>query len=211
MRRGILITACLGLMVSLALLWLVPSVGARLVYELSGRDRVWAAAWQAIREHPILGVGPGCWSAWFSQHFISVDFLMHDLKGNTFYLSPPHLGGEAHNVFLTKAAEMGFSSAIGLMLFLVLWFRAASQAIRPLGPGWLRALSTGCIATMGGLVFHSLFENGPIIGEARGAEVLVVWLLAVLPLLAGRLAVADSGSAAGAQDGPSGSARLKMT
>jgi len=35
---------------------------------------------------------------------------------------------------------------------------------------------------MVGMAALCLFENGPIIGNARGEEVVVVWLLAALPL-----------------------------
>ena len=195
-RRRLLLAAGLIGVAALGLLWRVPAVSERLLYELSGRDRVWAAAWQAIRESPLLGIGPGCWSVWFSRHFISVDFLMHDLQGNTFFLSPSKLGGEAHNVWLTKAAEMGLPSAVWLGLLLLCWFHAARRAIRQLPPGWMRTLAVGCMASMAGVVCQSMFEDGPLIGKARGADLLVTWLLVALPLAAARAAKHTAGGGA---------------
>jgi O-antigen ligase len=173
----------LGLCAAVAalLLWRSESARAMAVYAMSGRDLVWTAALRAISEHPLVGVGPAGWESWFGRHFLSVDFLMRDLQGNTFFLSPAQLGGEAHNLLLTKAAEMGLPSAAGLAVFLWAWFRGAWRCVRGLPPGFGRLMAMGSMAAMAGLTAHGFLENGPIIGRARGAEVTIVWLVAALP------------------------------
>ncbi|MBI3321449.1 MAG: O-antigen ligase family protein [Candidatus Omnitrophica bacterium] len=155
---------------------------------LSGRDLVWAAALQAMREHPWLGVGPGNWSRWFQNQFLTVDFLLRDANGNTFFLPPTKLLGEAHNVFLTKGAEMGVPSAVGLGILTVIWARAARTAATSLLHGWDRAVALGCCASMAGLLAFACFENGAILGRGRGADIVVVWLLMAFPLVAARWA-----------------------
>lgn len=154
---------------------------------LSGRDLVWRAALQAIGEHPWLGIGPGNWSVWFQRRFVAADFLLWDAGGNTFVLPPDRLGGEAHQLFLTKGAEMGLVSVILLVALLAAWFRSACRSMQRLPEGWERAVALGCIASMGGLLIFGFFENGPIIGKARGAEVVIVWLLAAFPFAAHRM------------------------
>ena len=175
----------------LFLSWNYDSIGSGLIENLSGRPLVWKAALSAIGESPLLGMGPGCWKAWFPKHFVGADFLLYDRMGNWFVLPPSRLGGEAHNLFLTSAAEMGLPSVMWLVAMLFVWFCAAGRSLRSVPPGEFRALAVGSVASMFGLIFLCLFENGPIIGRARGGEVVVVWLVAALPLVIGRLAPAD--------------------
>lgn len=198
-RRRILWAMVLLGLAGVAVVWSLPSWREVAVGQLSGRDKIWAAALQAIREHPLTGIGPGNWSHWFGRHYTSADFMLHDAAGHAFFLNPDHLGGEAHSLWLTKAAEMGILSAVLTAAILIAWFRAAFQARHRASSPWLRAVSTGSLAAMAALTFHSVFENGPFIGRARGTEVLIVWLVAALPLVAGRLTPAGhpAGESAG--------------
>ena len=187
-RRSLLAVTFLAVTLAAAFLWArYGGIVSGLLYNLSGRHLLWAAAFRAIGQHPLVGIGPGCWANWLSQNFVSVDFLLQDLQGNQFFLSPSLLRGEAHNLFLTQAAEMGLPSLAVLVVLLLLWFRSAGRATRDLPVGWLRALALGSIASFFGFFFHGFFENGPIIGMGRGQEIVVVWLVAALPLVIGRL------------------------
>lgn len=154
-----------------------------LVHNLSGRNLLWNAAIQAVTEQPVFGIGPGCWSVWLPQHFFTVDFVMGDLKGNFFALNPGMLGGEAHNLFFTKAAEMGYPALAWLAMFVLSWAAAALASLHALPWNWYRVIGTGCFAAFFGLLFRCLFENGPVIGRGRGMEVVLVWILAATPLL----------------------------
>lgn len=154
-----------------------------LIYQLSGRDRIWAAALHASTSHPLFGVGPGRWQAWFSTEYMSADFILDDLRGNIFYLDPATLSGQAHNLFLTKAAEMGIPSFIFLVCIFVSWFLKTLSVYRLPLDGWRHDLVRGCLSSFIGLTCFCLFENGPIIGEAREGEVLIITLILAIPLI----------------------------
>ncbi len=150
---------------------------------LSGRNLVWSAALRAMREHPWVGTGPGNWGGWFSRHYVSADFLLHDSRANTFALTPTVLRGEAHNLFLTKGAESGWLSLVLLIALIVRWFVVARRALRATQPDRGHAITLACVAAMVGMVAFALFEDGPIIGRARSEQIVVVWLIAVIPWL----------------------------
>ena len=150
---------------------------------LSGRPLLWKAALEAIRENPLIGIGPGGWEAWFPRKFVAADFLLYDRMGNSFVLQPAQLGGEAHQLLLTKAAEMGIPSAAGLAAMFVLWLSMARQGIRRLPVGELKMLAVGCFSAACGLFFQGFFENGPLIGRARELEISLVWLIVAVPLI----------------------------
>jgi O-antigen ligase len=155
-----------------------------LVYQLSGRERIWQAALQAVRSSPVFGVGPGRWQAWFGANYHAADFILDDLRGNIFFLSPATLGGQAHNLFLTKAAEMGLPSLAFLIGMLVSWWRASGRILGSLAKGFERDLVKSAMASFLGLSFFCLFENGPIIGVAREGEVLLVTFILAIPFAA---------------------------
>lgn len=154
-------------------------------YELSGRERIWPAAVQATATHPLLGVGPGEWTQWFSTEYRSADFIFDDKKGNVFYLNPSILLGQAHNLFLTKAAEMGIPSFLLLLCVFVAWFLHALSVYRSLFDSWQRDLVRGCLASFVGLTLFCFFENGPIIGAAREGEIFFVMMVLAIPLMMG--------------------------
>ncbi|MBI4003953.1 MAG: O-antigen ligase family protein [Candidatus Omnitrophica bacterium] len=190
--QALLATGLVGLVLLAPLRSHDGSLRAGLIASLSGREQVWRAAGQAIAHEPFLGIGPGAWSTWFGQQFSSADFLRYDAEGNSSFDQPATLQGEAHNLFLTKAAEMGLPSVLLLAALLVFWAQAARRSMRRLPEGWVRAAAIGSLASLCGLLAYSLFEHGPLIGRARGVDVIVVWWLAALPLVASRL-IADPG------------------
>ena len=157
------------------------------VENLSGRPLLWKAALKALWENPWLGIGPGCWDVWFHRHFVTMDFFFYDRMGNSWALTPTLLGGEAHNLFLTQAAEMGLPVLAFIAVLFAAWYRVAKRSIQNLPSGWWRALGVGSLSSMFGLLFICLLENGPIIGRARGGEIILVWWIAALPLVIGRL------------------------
>jgi len=155
--------------------------GDWMINHLSGRERIWPAAMNAAVSHPVFGIGPGHWSSWFGAHYLKADFIFNDLRGNTFILDPATLKGQAHNLFLTKAAEMGIPSVVLLLSVFVLWFRNTVYVYRLLPDGWFRDLVRGCLASFIGLTFFCLFENGPILGTAREGEVIFVTIIMAIP------------------------------
>ena len=152
-----------------------------LIYQMSGRERIWLAAVNAIASNPVLGVGPGLWSEWFGTHYLTVDFIFDDMRGNIFTLNPLTLDGQAHNLFLTKGAEMGVLSIALLLAVFGLWYQRSLAIYHSLSNGWARDLVRGCLASFSGLFFFCIFENGPIIGTAREGEVIFITMIMAIP------------------------------
>ncbi len=182
-----------GLLAGMILLFALTMKGADHAPDytrvLSGRDRLWKAALSAFSANPLTGIGPGCWSEWLSKNYVSADFLFYDKQGHAFYLPLETLGGEAHNLFLTKLAEMGIASLVGLGAIFILWSKFARKVndLAKQADYRFAAVSLAGMASLTGLAFFCLFENGPIIGKARGIEIALVWLPAALPWIINHL------------------------
>jgi O-antigen ligase len=116
----------------------------RLVSE-TGSDSVrlhlWREAWFIFLQHPLLGSGFGQF-AW--QHF-RMATVLHDL-GLT-----KQLHGNAHNLEMQVAAEMGLAGLSVLLGTLALWFRQARAAPRTIYHWW----GGGLLAV---LAIHSQLE-----------------------------------------------------
>lgn len=181
MKRMAIMVICPLVAVFIFIALTIKPLHETLVYELSGRNLVWGAAVRATLTHPITGIGPGQWSSWFQTQYHSVDMLLYDPDENIFLLDPSQLGGEAHNLFLTKAAEMGIPSALLLILLFGLWFQKTLTVLRSLPIGRPKDLVQGALASFIGLTVFCLFENGPIIGSARDGELFFVMLIIVIP------------------------------
>ncbi|MFZ5440174.1 MAG: O-antigen ligase family protein [Myxococcota bacterium] len=129
-QRAIFTVGALGV-VALLVVLLVPSLrerfGAALSDQGSGqRTQHLAAGLEAVKQHPLAGVGPGQFRP---SKFAGPDMAEH-VKENP---------GKAHNQFLSMAAETG---VLGAILFVVLLGWLAARA---------RSLELGAL-TVGGLV-----------------------------------------------------------
>lgn len=182
LRRVLMMSAFFVLGVGLYFLeYKYGSVGDGIIYNLSGRNMLWVKALDVAKEHPFLGLGAGCWSLWLRSEFVSLDFLMFDLDGNSFVLNPSILEGEAHNLFLTKLAELGYFSFVILVTFFISWFRFAASLLTSVSDMKLRRVVVGAIGACCGLLLLCCFENGPIIGKSRGIEIVIIWFVLSLP------------------------------
>lgn len=187
-KQVLVLFAVLGISTLGLMLWFVPGTDGFLLYNITGRERLWVAAFEVAKENPIFGIGPGCWHQWFGDTFMLADFVMDDQSGNTYIMPPDLLQGEAHQLFFTKLAEMGFPGFFGLIALFVLWGKFAVGQLRAFNKKtWGYFATLGSIGSMIGMTVLCLFENGPIIGRARGGEVLIVWFVAAIPLVARRL------------------------
>jgi O-antigen ligase len=156
------------------------------IRNLSGRDFLWGAAMKAVSSSPFWGIGPGAWKSWLTDHYVTADFILIDRHGNSFALTPDFLGGEAHNLYITKIAEMGVLALPLLLCFILAWLRTAAASIKQVSNELAYSLSRGCFVIFISMAFYGLLENGPIIGRGRGPEVFVLWLIAAIPLVAPR-------------------------
>ncbi len=187
-KQTFILCGVLGVATLVMLLWFEPATKDFLLHNVTGRDRLWKAALEAAAQSPITGIGPASWSQWFSSNYLMAEFVMDDLAGNSYVMAPELLRGEAHQLFLTKLAETGWPGFFGLIGLFVLWGRAAWQQFSQLKQrDWMYFATAGSIASMCGLTVLCFFENGPIIGKARGGEVLIVWFIAAIPLMVNRL------------------------
>jgi O-antigen ligase len=98
---------------------LVPALRSRLVQTLAQdvvgpRLRLWQTSLRIVRDHPLLGIGPGHWPAVFPEY-----------KVPGFYLSTAH----PHSDLLTIAVNAG---VIGLGAFVALWASVIAHLVRHL-------------------------------------------------------------------------------
>jgi O-antigen ligase len=143
-------------------LWLVS--GLRLSSGLSSREALWEAAWRMFQANPWTGVGSG---AEVFERLSPVHMDTDVQRVLTGYLG----GGAAHNIWLTKAAELG---AVGLALTAV-YFLLASAAVPRAIRRYREGDWTGGAAAAGviGLSVGAFVEVGPTLGTGRLNELLV--------------------------------------
>jgi O-antigen ligase len=136
------------------------------------RDRVamWRSGLAMVRDHPILGVGPGQVRAWYPQY----------RRPDAVRPSTGHL----HNVPIQLAAERGLL-ALGAWVWLwVVFFRETGRILRRVGRDRPdeRALVCASLAGVVGFLVAGLFEHN--FGDAE--VVTVVYALMTLPFIVER-------------------------
>jgi len=177
-RGGLMFAAVAGLTLTTALprlrWWVLSAAGGFAVWALvtappwilllgrissglSQRDALWRVALGIIRDHPFLGVGSG------NDVFEIVRrrYLESTLTRELFYVD----AGGAHNVFLTKAAELGI---VGLVLTLVVFGFGLARvplALRRFREGdWFAGFLA---AAMVAIAAHGMIEIGQTLGHGR--------------------------------------------
>jgi len=83
---------------------------------LSGRTQPFRVAWTMFREHPLFGVGPGCFGYWYMPYRVQL------LPSHPQFLPFAENYAEVHNDHLQILATMG---ALGYLLFIVAMFWCA--------------------------------------------------------------------------------------
>lgn len=101
------------------------------------RFRYWAAAWEMIKDHPLLGVGLGTFMANFSKYLPSVNISY------------------AHNCYLQIWAESGIFTLISFMAFIALLIRGGIKEFLRSKDFILLGLLTGAA----GFLIHSFFDT----------------------------------------------------
>ena len=107
-RLQLIILAATGVLTS----FLIPGVWLRFVDptqgDAGGRYGIWAVAWAAFKQHPLLGVGTGDFRVAYSDVYLTV-----------FQRGSFHAWAEdSHNLIASTAVELG---VIGLVLMLAAW------------------------------------------------------------------------------------------
>lgn len=118
------------------------------------------AGWRMFVAHPLLGVGPGNYTAAYADVVVA-----------PWYISKGH----AHNFYLHVAAEAG---AVGLAAYLAVIAGTAVLAARLVrrsrNPFW-RAIAVGGCGVVGAVAGHNLFENLHVLN--MGIQLAGIWAL----------------------------------
>lgn len=143
-------------------------------YDTAQRLVIWKSALQAIRSHPVLGVGLGNFHVWMAHH------RPKGLVGRI----PPM----AHDIYLEWGADLGVGGIVVALWLEWAWLKAAlTRAVgrfSPRDPFWL-ALAVGALGSVTAFIVHDwvdlLIDHGVIVplllalgylagGEGRASE-----------------------------------------
>jgi len=132
----------------------------RLERGFTGRDVLWKAAIDMIKDYPFLGVGPGNYESLKTLYIIPVDFF-------TEFTRLEAMSGAAHNLFLTISAENGILTGIILYVFLIYVFIKFIKLIKLTNNKEYKYILYSMFAVLFGLFMRTFVESGIIIGSAR--------------------------------------------
>jgi O-antigen ligase len=124
------------------------------------RSEGWRAAQQMLRDHPLLGVGPGHFRA-ESVHYASQGDVL------------PH----AYNIVLHEGAEVGY---LGLAAYFLMWARVLWRTLRTLRAAGRSADGVAALATQGMLIAFLVRSQSEHFLANLDASFRVLLLLAVL-------------------------------
>jgi O-antigen ligase len=161
--------------------WLL--FGFRVSSGMSFRASLWRSGWEIMMDNPWTGIGSGL------QVFEAYRPAYLDIAAHRGLLVTQ--AGGAHNVFLTKGAEMGIAGLIlVLVLFIILWSRIPG-ALRDYARGdWLAGAAAAGVL---GLSVRALFESYTTLMMAHIEDSLFFFLLGLV--LVGRKKWDDRGTA----------------
>jgi O-antigen ligase len=125
--------------------------GAQLV-SLTGRDQIWAVAWEEWREHPVFGYGPGLWDEAFRMS-IGMPQATH-----------------GHNQFMDTLARSGTVGAVALVIY--------SLVLLVLSLRYAKATGGLSLALFLALALRSISEV-PLLLFGYGTELFVHLLLII--------------------------------
>ncbi len=160
----------------------VPALARLLSFSLSGRDRVWEGALEAIRTHPWGGVGPyqlGPWLDYLYQYGCNLWTGAERLGLGCPAWLEPFYGAWliAHNLLLHSLGETGAVGTLGFLALLALVGYAALRSREPL-----------LAAIFFGYLVMSLVDNPMAVPSLHLAEVF--WVAGGMALARAGLAVA---------------------
>jgi O-antigen ligase len=144
----------------------------RLAKGLTGREYLWKAAVQIIRENTLLGVGPGNFEIMKTRHILPTTGLSRLMRS-------PEGTGAAHNLYLSMSAELGIVATGVLVVFIAIVLFKAGKMIRRTADSELRMFLIAAVSIISGLMVRAFFESGVVIGSGR----LVDGINFLLPLL----------------------------
>lgn len=123
---------------------------------LSARWEGWKAAWDIIRNHPVLGAGG------------KIEILRE------------------HSIYLSTAVSKGLPSLLFIFAFYATFFYSSARIEKALKSQYLKSIVTGSMAALLGLMVYGVFEITGILTDygAVGWNPLYPYVIAVLPFAA---------------------------
>jgi len=141
-------------------------------YSNSERVQMLKVGWRMVRDHPLLGVGPGRVESMYSSYLLPDEPV-------------PAYHGHLHNNAAQIAAQFGIPVAIAALLFVMVLFRDLLRALKTAVDRDDQFIARAALLALGGFVFAGLFEY--TYGHSLG---LILLSFAVMsPLLRSQLKV----------------------
>jgi O-antigen ligase len=137
------------------------------------RDVIWTNTINIIKENPMFGIGIGNYSHYYDRYFV-----LGWERG--FVESVAH----AHNLILSKTAELGILGLIWVIFLYIFPLRAGYAYLKRSRTDRDRILAYGIIATFFGLYTQSMFEAGGMLQEARFFPDAIFWMIFAIVLKA---------------------------
>ena len=148
----------------------------RLESGVTSRDILWKGAVAIIKENPIFGVGPGSF-----RHFIADYAPRYPWRWPVVRFGGI-TGGDSHNFFLSRAAEMGVVGLALIFWFLVNYFKIYSRGIHKAKVLKLEHVFFGAAAVVIGALARGFFEGKGIIGGGGISFELFFWFMIAFTL-----------------------------
>jgi len=123
----------------------------------SGRWLIWTAAWHVMRDHPLLGVGPGNYRLAMLDGGYGEQHLPR-YRASRDRFDPGALVGteQAHNLVLHVGAEIGVVGALSLLAW---WLSMVWGCLRALNHSHLKLLSSGLTVALSAFLLRSMYDN----------------------------------------------------
>ena len=157
------------------------------------RYQLWQEGIEIIKEHPILGIGPGTFG-FYIYKYLPVMLGSWDI-GNFVYISENVRVGHVHNYYLFYFSELGIWGFINSILIPVVFFRYSVKSMKKYlqGNKNLYILSVGIFSCGIGFFVRALIESTGIMTYGFITRDLPFWLLFIIQIYLSKQNIGNSG------------------
>jgi len=156
---------------------------SRIEQGLTFRPLLWQGGIGIFKDHLSFGVGPGAFKHYIAEYFPPYPWRwpIVEFAGVA--------GGDFHNFFITKGAEMGIVGMLLAFLLFLVFFRAYSISIKRTEGTALHYLVGVCGAITAGFFVRAFFEGQGLLTRGGLAHDMYFWILMAFTLRAGELSL----------------------
>lgn len=148
----------------------------RLKQGISQRDILWRGAISIIKDYPLFGTGPGTFRYYIASYAPLVPWRWPVVNFGGI------VGGDSHNLFLTRGAEMGIIGMFLILYLFISYFRVYSSARAKAKIFDLEYALLGAVAIVVGALARSFFEGKGIISGGGISFDLFFWIMVAFTL-----------------------------